>query len=640
MKALYSRKLKKRIVLVLIVFIEVLVYTNISALNAMSNDEFFAIEDVTNLSGIFETTVPGEGAIVSGNHVNGEAGGMVIVSIDINGNHGLAGLQLEIGYDSNVLKIKAPEKLIRDDALQSLTFVGVNSVALTSNPFKASWAGSTNGYSNGDLLKIEFSISDTAKEGVYPIILSYSQANTVDENGIPVPITTINGSVTIHELIYDGETQFTVRFDGQGGAPTPTIQTITQGRKAIEPATIPQKTGYAFNGWYKETACLNLWNFAIDEVTSDITLYAGWISNNGDNNDSSSSDNNDSNSDSGNGDSNSGSGGGNGGSNSGDGGGNGDGNSGSGGGNGDSSGSSGASGRNSGGKGVLRPSDFGILGRPRGNNNLTTSSSPEGSPSGNPDYPILGVGNPNDCNTSNPTGKQDKIDPDAASLTVRYTGSGSDSPITDADNSTKNISTRDIAGLYKTIKESEYVQQAQQNSGRANGGNRSEQMDYALKIPKKVRVLEVISGPLAKDAAILTAISNTGIPVISIGRMNIPLYAPKALESWALANLVLCILGAVLAAIAIIRVILMRKREMDATTIRNNVLVNKRRYNAFWLIASVALGIAGVSVFILMQDMANLMVLIDMRVIVNAIIILAEVIAILLAFRRSGVTRV
>ncbi len=38
----------------------------------------------------------------------------------------------------------------------------------------------------------------------------------------------------------------------------------------------PNETGWSFNGWFKEPECLNMWDFANDTVTGDITLYAGW----------------------------------------------------------------------------------------------------------------------------------------------------------------------------------------------------------------------------------------------------------------------------------------------------------------------------------------------------------------------------
>ena len=42
----------------------------------------------------------------------------------------------------------------------------------------------------------------------------------------------------------------------------------------------PTKTGHTFAGWYKEETCTNIWNFATDLVTNNITLYSKWIVNN------------------------------------------------------------------------------------------------------------------------------------------------------------------------------------------------------------------------------------------------------------------------------------------------------------------------------------------------------------------------
>ena len=38
----------------------------------------------------------------------------------------------------------------------------------------------------------------------------------------------------------------------------------------------PSKTGYHFDGWYRDEACENEWNFNTDKITSDITLYPKW----------------------------------------------------------------------------------------------------------------------------------------------------------------------------------------------------------------------------------------------------------------------------------------------------------------------------------------------------------------------------
>ena len=44
----------------------------------------------------------------------------------------------------------------------------------------------------------------------------------------------------------------------------------------------PQRDGYSFGGWFKETSCVNQWNFNVDtlqiaEEEQEVKLYAKWI---------------------------------------------------------------------------------------------------------------------------------------------------------------------------------------------------------------------------------------------------------------------------------------------------------------------------------------------------------------------------
>lgn len=71
-----------------------------------------------------------------------------------------------------------------------------------------------------------------------------------------------------------GLQQFTVTFDSQGGSSVAS-QKVDEGAKVKEP-TAPTKENAAFLGWFKETSCVNGWNFDKDVVTGDVTLYAGW----------------------------------------------------------------------------------------------------------------------------------------------------------------------------------------------------------------------------------------------------------------------------------------------------------------------------------------------------------------------------
>ena len=70
----------------------------------------------------------------------------------------------------------------------------------------------------------------------------------------------------------------TVHFDSQQGSNFDSI-TCTFGTTITAP-TNPTRTGYTFDGWFKEASCTNAWNFASDVVTTDTTLYAKWTANN------------------------------------------------------------------------------------------------------------------------------------------------------------------------------------------------------------------------------------------------------------------------------------------------------------------------------------------------------------------------
>ncbi len=69
--------------------------------------------------------------------------------------------------------------------------------------------------------------------------------------------------------------KYKVTFNSQGGTSV-TAQTIEYGSKCT-PKT-PTKTGYTFDGWYRNAECTGeAWNFETDVVTDNITLYAKWI---------------------------------------------------------------------------------------------------------------------------------------------------------------------------------------------------------------------------------------------------------------------------------------------------------------------------------------------------------------------------
>ena len=66
-----------------------------------------------------------------------------------------------------------------------------------------------------------------------------------------------------------------VSFNAQGGTPTPDEQSVQYDNPVTEPDPAPTWEGHTLEGWYREAACQNKWDFTTP-VTSDITLYAGW----------------------------------------------------------------------------------------------------------------------------------------------------------------------------------------------------------------------------------------------------------------------------------------------------------------------------------------------------------------------------
>ncbi|MBE0700089.1 MAG: InlB B-repeat-containing protein [Acholeplasmataceae bacterium] len=68
--------------------------------------------------------------------------------------------------------------------------------------------------------------------------------------------------------------EFTVTFNSNGGSEVASV-VVSKDATLTQP-TAPTKADYVLEGWYKESALTNKWNFATDTVTANITLYAKW----------------------------------------------------------------------------------------------------------------------------------------------------------------------------------------------------------------------------------------------------------------------------------------------------------------------------------------------------------------------------
>ncbi|MCL1970703.1 MAG: DUF5979 domain-containing protein [Candidatus Bathyarchaeota archaeon] len=125
------------------------------------------------------------------------------------------------------------------------------------------------------------------------------------------------------------------------------------------------------------------------------------------------------------------------------------------------------------------------------------------------------------------------------------------------------------------------------------------------------------------------------------------------LQGWALFNLMLSIIGVILAIIVVIVCLLlplMKKQKDEQKNIKNVTIPTQnnrqesekqqKQHRKLWLITTLAMGIAGIIVFFLTEDMKLPMILIDKWSIVNAVILLVEIIAIAFTFKRKDALKI
>jgi uncharacterized repeat protein (TIGR02543 family) len=120
-------------------------------------------------------------------------------------------------------------------------------------------------------------------------------------------------------------------------------------------------------------------------------------------------------------------------------------------------------------------------------------------------------------------------------------------------------------------------------------------------------------------------------------------------STWAFANLMLGVAGLLLAIIVVIWVLLQTKQQQkkeaeqlgninqNAAQHRNNQNYEskQKQHRLIWLITAVALGIAGILIFLLTEDMSRPMGAVDTWTIVNTIIFIVELIAITFIFKHT-----
>lgn len=123
-----------------------------------------------------------------------------------------------------------------------------------------------------------------ATEPAAPTANGYTFGGWYKEDGCTNPWNFSTDLVTEDVMLYakwtavvDGK--FTVSFNMNSHGSAPADQSVTNGAKASKPAD-PTTAGWNFEGWYDNAECEGVeWDFAVDVVTANMTLYAKWTEN-------------------------------------------------------------------------------------------------------------------------------------------------------------------------------------------------------------------------------------------------------------------------------------------------------------------------------------------------------------------------
>ena len=141
------------------------------------------------------TTVAENATAITVSNASGNVGDTVSVTIDISNNPGIAGA---------ILKLAHAEELILTnievgEALNTLTFTPPAN--LSKNPCTLLWDGIDGDSSNGTLLTLTFTISETAELGDYAITLSYTAGDIYDGSLNDIDVVINNGKISVVDFM-------------------------------------------------------------------------------------------------------------------------------------------------------------------------------------------------------------------------------------------------------------------------------------------------------------------------------------------------------------------------------------------------------------------------------------------------------
>lgn len=114
------------------------------------------------------------------------------------------------------------------------------------------------------------------KSLVYGLDYILSYKNNIAEGTAELTVTGVNEYTgTAVKAFRIAASVHQVSFETNGGTPAAAV-TVAHGGKLTEPLGVTRQN-YELEGWYRDGALLQKWNFAADTVTEDMVLYAKWV---------------------------------------------------------------------------------------------------------------------------------------------------------------------------------------------------------------------------------------------------------------------------------------------------------------------------------------------------------------------------
>jgi len=129
-------------------------------------------------------------------------------------------------------------------------------------------------------------------------------------------------------------------------------------------------------------------------------------------------------------------------------------------------------------------------------------------------------------------------------------------------------------------------------------------------------------------------IGTQGVPLVG----QLPIFAPIGTASWSLVNLIMSVAGIILAVYITVRVLLLKKREREADERELYSPEDEHKEKPYRLICfatATVLSVLAVIIFVITQDMSNVMVLVDWLTLPHAIILATLIANMMLVIKRK-----